>query len=106
MRAFATLARNHRIVVPIPTVFGFGFPLALLVLTHARTGPKESSIFLPGVSKHVCTSPTKEILKLSSVLPIGVLQHPAYQRSSPFPVRRMQAKASVPWVKATLRGRT
>jgi hypothetical protein len=23
-----------------------------------------------------------EILKLSSVLPIGVLQHPAYQRSS------------------------
>src|SRR5882757_9803706 len=96
MRAFATLVRNHRIVVPIPTVFGFGFPLALLVLTHTRTGPKESCIGLSAVSRQLCTSPIKEILKLSRVLPIGVLQHPAYQRSSPFAVRRMQAKASVP----------
>src|SRR5712671_1123414 len=96
MRDFATLVRNHTIVVPIPTVFGFGFPLAPFVLTHTRTGPKESSIGLPEVSKHVWTSPMNEILKLSSVLPIGVLQHPAYQRSNPFPVLRMQAKASVP----------
>jgi hypothetical protein len=42
---------------------------------------------------------------VASVLPIGVLQQPAYQRSSPFCVSRMQANASMPWVKVMFLGR-
>src|ERR1700726_263638 len=106
MRAFKTVVMNHEMAAPIPTVFGFGFPLALFVFTHMRMGPKESCSGLSGVSKQVCTSPMNEILGLASVLPMGVLQQPAYQRSIPFSVRRMHAKAWVPCVKATFFGRT
>ena len=35
---------------------------------------------------------------------MGVLQQPAYQRTIPFSVRRMQANASAPWVKVTFLG--
>ena len=75
----------------------FGSPFALFVFTHTRTGPNDaSSGGAPGLSRHVCTSPTNDSFGVCSVLPIGVLQHAAYQRRRPFEVSRMQASESTP----------
>jgi hypothetical protein len=46
-----------------------------------------------------------DILGVAKVLPMGVLQQLAYQRSSPLSVSRMQASASMPWVKVMFFGR-
>src|SRR3979490_284417 len=80
-------------------------PLALLVFTRARTGPKESSNDPPAPSKQECTRPTNDTRKLDSVFPIGVLQQAAYQRRSPLSLSRMQAMASLPCVNVTFAGR-
>ncbi|MDB6157115.1 MAG: hypothetical protein JWO04_821 [Gammaproteobacteria bacterium] len=57
------------------------------------------------VSTQLCRSPMNDILGVAKVLPMGELQQPAYQRSSPFSVSRMQASASIPWVKIMFFGR-
>ena len=65
-----------------------------------------SSDGAPGPSRHVCTSPMNDSFGVCSVLPIGVLQHAAYHRTSPFDVSRMQASDSRPCVNVTFFGST
>ena len=100
------LDRFHQIAGPIPTTSGLGSPLAPFVLTRARIGPNEASSECSPLSRQLCTSPMNEIFGVCNVLPIGVLQQPAYQRNKPFSVSRMQANASLPWVKVRFLGGT
>src|ERR1700722_8029948 len=95
---------NHHAAAPIPTVSGLGSPLAPLGLAHARIGPNEASSDWPPVSRQLCTSPMNEIFGVANVLPIGVLQQAAYQRSSPFSVSRCEANSSRPWEKVRFLG--
>src|ERR1700728_5322642 len=106
MRAFKIVVISQTPVLASPSDRGFGSPEAPPVFTHARTGPKESSSEVAGVAKQVCNRPTKEILGVASVLPTGVLQHVAYQRSNPLGVSRMQARASIPCESLTFFGST
>src|SRR5580658_8256654 len=97
---------NQRAALPSPLARGFGSPDAPPVLTHVRTGPKEALSDLVGSCRQVWTSPMNEIFGVARVLPIGVLQQPAYQRSNPLGVSRMQAKDSVPCENVMFLGRT
>src|ERR1700730_6389116 len=99
------MAAIRRIELTIPETPGRGKPLALPVFTRARIGPKVLPSGLPGDSKQLWIRPTKEILKLASVLPMGVLQQLEYQRRSPLSVRRMHARDPEPEVKLTFMGR-
>src|SRR5580698_943161 len=97
---------NHQTTGPSPRTSGFGSPLAPFGLAQARIAPNESSSDWPGLSRQLCTSPTNEIFGVINVLPIGVLQHAAYQRSNPFSVSRIQANASLPLEKVRFLGGT
>ena len=105
MRARATIASSPKIPDITPFDLGAAPPLALLVLTHMRTGPKEPSNGTPAFSKQLWISPTNEKRKLGRVLPMGVLQHVVYQRMRPFLLKRMHASTSLPSVKMTRAGR-
>src|ERR1700722_2122518 len=104
MRARATIASSPVIPDITPIDLGAGFPLALLVLIHMRTGPKEASNGTPPFSKQLWISPTNEKRKLGRVLPTGVLQHVVYQRMRPFLLKRMHASTSLPSAKTTRAG--
>src|ERR1700722_19308697 len=105
MRARATIAMKRKMTARVASELDRTFPRVLSVLTRAATGPKDSSSVAPPPSRQVCTSPTNDILGLGRVLPTGVLQHAAYQRSIPFGESRIQASASLPSVNVTLAAR-
>src|SRR3954464_14299861 len=90
------------IVVLAP--MALGAPLALFMPTRMRTGPKALSRLADGSRRQLCSRPTCETLKSREVLPIGVLQQLAYQRSMPLSLRDMQLSFSRPCVKVTCRG--
>src|SRR5512142_2400132 len=81
---------------------GLGSPFAPAVNPHMETGPKVSST--GRAARHAASRPTKAILWVRAVLPIGVLQQDAYQRSGPLSVIRRQARRSAPWVMVTKLG--
>jgi hypothetical protein len=60
IRALAVVAMNQDTTLVIPRVFGFGCPFAPLVLTQARTGPKDATTGWTGDSRQVWTRPMKE----------------------------------------------
>src|ERR1700744_2566048 len=95
---------NHQTAAPCPTTSGLGSPLAPFGLTHARTAPKDSSSDWSGLSRQLCTSPMNETFGVANVLPMGVLQKVAYQRSNPFSVSRMQPNTSRPREKVRFLG--
>ena len=96
-----TMRRKRHIPATMPLVGTGAGPVAPLVLTHIRTGPKDSSIETAGLCRQVWMSPTNEIRWSAGVLPIGVRQQLAYQRSRPSWVNRMQTRCSLPWKNVT-----
>ena len=90
----ATIASSPVIPDITPIDLGAGFPLALLVLIHMRTGPKEASNGTPPFSKQLWISPTNGMGKSGRVMPTGVLQHVVYQRMKrPFLLKRACMRA-------------
>src|SRR5580693_3647561 len=74
-----------------PKGSGFGSPRAPPVKTQNRTGPNDLST-LADPSRQARARPTKGSRLVAGVLPIGVMQQAAYQRSRPVSERRTHAR--------------
>lgn len=93
----APIQANRAMTTIKPRCFGFGSPRAVCVFTSATLRPKSWSTLVR--SRQLWTKPMNEIFGSAIVLPMGVLQHDAYQRTMPFSLRRTAERCSSPFEK-------